>query len=90
MPRNTVPPPPGPGRPKGSRNKASHEIQAASKRLLTDPKYLESLQFRLMQGKAPHMETLLHHYAYGKPSEHLELEVPEGVTIRHVFNTEKK
>jgi hypothetical protein len=28
--------------------------------------------FRLIAGKAPHMETLLHHYAYGKPKELIE------------------
>lgn len=83
MPRR--PPPPGPGRPKGSRNKATAEIRDAARRLLADEKYVESLKYRLMAGKAQHMEVLLHHYAYGKPSETIDIGVPEGVTIRHVF-----
>lgn len=29
MPRNTTPPPPGPGRPKGSQNRFGHEIRQA-------------------------------------------------------------
>lgn len=50
-----------------------------AKRLLEDPEYQESLRRRLEAGEASHMETLLHHYAYGKPKETMELEVPEGI-----------
>lgn len=59
----------GPGRPKGSLNKATREIKDIASGLLSDPAYVESLRRRLTSGKAPHMETLLHHYAYGKPKE---------------------
>lgn len=38
------------------------------RRLLEDPLYMRSLQARLILGTAPHMETLLHQYAYGKPA----------------------
>lgn len=62
----------GPGRKPGIPNKASAEIKEIARRLLTDPKYVESLTRRLPAGKAPHMETLLHHYAYGKPKEEHE------------------
>lgn len=59
----------GPGRPKGSLNKATREIKDIASGLLSDPAYVTSLKRRLTSGKAPHMETLLHHYAYGKPKE---------------------
>jgi hypothetical protein len=41
--------------------------------LLTDPEYLDLLAKRLKVGKAPHMETLLCHYAFGKPKESIEV-----------------
>lgn len=62
----------GPGRPKGALNKATREIKDIAAGLLSDPAYVESLRRRLTSGKAPHMETLLHHYAYGKPKESVE------------------
>jgi len=71
MPRNKLPP--GPGRPKGLKNKATVEIQAFSREILGDPVYQASLRERLAAGKAPHMETLLHHYAYGQPVKRVEL-----------------
>ena len=66
------PPAAGKGRPKGAVNKATREIKDISQGLLSDPVYVESLRRRLTSGKAPHMETLLHHYAYGKPKEQHE------------------
>ena len=62
----------GPGRPKGAVNKATREIKDIASGMLSDPAYVESLRRRLTSGKAPHMEPLLHHYAYGKPKESLD------------------
>ena len=59
----------GGGRPKGVPNKATREIKASARALVEDPVYVESLRRRLPAGKAPHMETLLFHYAYGKPRD---------------------
>lgn len=56
-------------RPKGSRNVATKEIRVAARKLLSDPSYQKNLLVRLRDGKAPHMETLLHYYAHGKPVE---------------------
>lgn len=58
-----------PGRPPGQPNKATKEIKAASQKILSDAAYQMSLKKRLAAGKAPHMEVLLHHYAFGKPKE---------------------
>jgi len=57
------------GRPRGATNKASREIKDVADGLLSDPAYVTALKRRLISGKAPHMETLLHHYRYGKPAE---------------------
>ncbi len=60
------------GRRPGTPNRTTHEIRGVSRALLEDPAYVESLQGRLREGKAPHMEVLLHHYAYGKPKDTVE------------------
>lgn len=66
----------GPGRPKGVPNKANQDIRDAARKLLEDEEYQRSLALRLKRGDAPHMETLLHHYGYGKPKETLEVSTP--------------
>lgn len=63
-----------PGRPKGATNKSTRDIQAFSRAQLEDPEYVAALRERLIEGKAPHMETLLAHYAYGKPKDTLSVE----------------
>lgn len=69
---------PGRGRPKGVPNKATREIKDAARALVESPTYRTKLKERLEDGKAPHMETLLHHYAYGQPKH-----VIDG-TLTHV------
>jgi hypothetical protein len=64
----------GPGRPKGSVPKITQEVRAAARALLDDPAYKDSLRTRLIAGTAPHMETLLWHYSFGKPTERVEIE----------------
>lgn len=68
-----TPPNAGKGRPKGALNKATREIRDVARRLVEDETYVASLQVRLPEGKAPHMETLLFHYAYGKPKETVDI-----------------
>ncbi len=63
-----------PGRKKGVPNKAKREIQRFATEQLEDTAYVRDLKVRLRRGKAPHVETLLYHYAYGKPRETLALE----------------
>lgn len=66
----------GPGRPAGVPNKATRDIKEAARKLLEDEDYQRSLGLRLKRGDAPHMETLLHHYGYGKPKDTLSVETP--------------
>jgi hypothetical protein len=76
-------------RPKGSLNKATREIREVSRRLLADKEYQASLRRRLIDGDAPHMETLLHHYAWGKPKDTTVVEGEDGesptVTVVHQY-----
>ena len=46
--------------------------------MLADPEYQASLRARLIAGKAPHMETLLHYYAWGKPKDKMAFEIEDS------------
>jgi hypothetical protein len=60
---------PGGGRPKGARNKATLEIKEFARNFLMSDRYRRTLERRILAGTAPHMEVLLHHYAFGKPTD---------------------
>lgn len=60
---------PGGGRPKGMPNKATLEIKAFARNFLMSDKYRRTLERRILAGTAPHMEVLLHQYAFGKPTD---------------------
>jgi hypothetical protein len=49
-------------------NKATLEIKAFARNFLMSDGYRRSVGRRIEAGKAPHMEVLLHHYAFGKPT----------------------
>ena len=57
------------GRKAGTTNKATVEIKEFARLILEAPLYQTRLRSRVMQGKAPQIEVLLFHYAYGKPKE---------------------
>lgn len=57
------------GRQAGTPNKATVEIKDFARSILEDPLYQKRLRGRVVQGKAPQIEVLLFHYAYGKPKE---------------------
>jgi hypothetical protein len=63
-----------PGRPKGSHNKNTVDAREMATRFLGDSVYQTNLLKRLRAGKAPHLEPLLYHYAYGKPVDRLKVE----------------
>jgi hypothetical protein len=70
------------GRQRGTVNKVTVEIRDAARRLLELPDYRRNLRTRLIEGKAPHMETLLFHYAYGKPKETVEQSGDQRIVIQ--------
>ncbi len=77
-----------PGRPKGALNKRTQEAQELAAALIDgDPAYLEGLKRRIKAGKAPHMETLLWHYRYGKPKESVDVSVSVAVAAEVLVNT---
>jgi len=50
--------------------------------LLEDPAYLRSARARLLEGKAPQLEVLLHHYAYGKPKDVVEQQGNQPIIVQ--------
>jgi hypothetical protein len=63
----------GHGRPKGVPNKATREAKVVCNALVDDPVYLKNLRRRMRHGTAGTIETLIWHYAKGKPTERIEL-----------------
>lgn len=73
--------PPGSGRKKGSLNKSTIEIRVFAKSILEDKDYQERLRTRITAGRAPKIEELLYHYAYGKPPDKLHLGADEDTPL---------
>jgi hypothetical protein len=61
------------GRKRGTPNKATREIKAATAAFLSSPAYVAAAKKRILKGE-PHLETLWHHYAFGKPKETVAIE----------------
>lgn len=76
------PPAAGRGRPKGALNKATREIKAFALEFLNSDDYMIAMKRRVIAGKAPHLETLLYHYGYGKPKDSIQLDGHVGVDIK--------
>ena len=70
------------GRQAGTPNKGTVEIKEFARSTLEDPLYQKRLRDRVIQGKAPQLEVLLFHYAYGKPKEHFVGE--RGLTLKEL------
>ncbi len=70
------------GRPKGVPNRASTDVRIRARALVEDPVYVLGLKKRILDGKSVPLEIMLHHYAYGKPRETVEVE--GAVTIKVV------
>jgi hypothetical protein len=64
------------GRPKGVPNRITRQIRELARALTTgNEAYLENLRRRLETGQCqPAIETLMLHYAYGKPAEMTKFE----------------
>lgn len=66
------------GRQPGTQNKATETIKGIALGLVQDPDYLASLKKRMVSGRSPQLEILMHYYGYGKP----KTEISEDTTIR--------
>ena len=62
------------GRVAGTPNKATADVQARCRELIESPSYQTSFRTRFEAGTlAPALETMAWHYAYGKPSETVQI-----------------
>ncbi len=71
------------GRPRGVENRATTEVKTFARSFVGDEAYRANLRDRIMAGNAPHLETLLWHYAYGKPADNVELDPRAPLVIVH-------
>lgn len=72
--------PPGPGRPKGSKNKVTTEAKEFALKILRSKEYEDFLKRGLVNGTlAPAIVVMLNHYGYGKPRDHMEVSFPDGI-----------
>jgi hypothetical protein len=77
---------PGGGRPKGARNKATLEIKEFARNFLMSDRYRRILERRILAGTAPQMEVLLHHYAFGNPTDKYVEPVPPAPSKAHLMS----
>jgi len=78
------------GRVKGTPNAGSGEARTTARRLLKSPTYMKRLGRRLRSGDiAPQMEVLLWHYAFGKPTDTLDVSVRE-LTLEEIVAGKRK
>ena len=68
------------GRPKGSQNKATVDAKEFCNQLVDNPDYRAALGKRLIEGTAGSVETLVWHYAKGKPVDRVEQGGPGAFT----------
>jgi hypothetical protein len=76
------------GRRKGSGNKippvARNDVRDVCRAMVEEHGYRERLKLRMQIGKiAPAVETMVWHYAYGKPVETVELTGKDGGPMKH-------
>lgn len=71
------------GRPKGRKNEATLAVEEACKGIVENPDYRRNLRERADTGAlAPAVETMIWHYAYGKPKERVELTGEDGGPVK--------
>ena len=71
------------GRPGGIANKATLEAKTFARAFVNDEAYRKNLRHRIMAGKAQHIDTLLWHYAYGRPADKTEFAPRAPFVILH-------
>jgi hypothetical protein len=75
------------GRQRGSVNRATVEVRAVSAALLDDPAYRAALTERLLSGTlSPALEAMLWYYAYGRPTDRVEMTGADREPTRVIFH----
>ncbi len=79
------------GRKKGTPNKKTRaqreSIEAIARHLVDDPVYQRRVRARMLAGTAGHLETLLWHYAYGRPVETVVGPGPGGAHLVYAWKS---
>ncbi len=75
MPRNTsgLKRSAGPGRPKGSQNRATKEFKQWAENFLKSEAYRRSAEQRILRGRSPQLEVYIAQLMYGKPKDQVEM-----------------
>jgi len=82
-PTRRIPPNAGKGRRLGVPNKATTEVRELARKLIADQDYKKNFKQRWRTGDIPpQVETMIWHYAYGKPKETHVLEGPDAGPLR--------
>ena len=76
------------GRPKGRANAVTLDVREFAQKFIDDADYRESLRKRVLRGDAPHMETLIWHYRFGKPKDTLEINQPRPLVVELLSDAE--
>lgn len=73
------------GRPRGARNQATKELKDFWREFFESDAWRENAKYRMVQGKAPHLESYWLNKTFGRPTEHVELTGQDGgpVTVVH-------
>ena len=70
------------GRKRGTPNRATGDVRECCAKLVADPAYLAALRRRLLAGElAPAVETMLWHFAFGRPKDSLEMDANVGCQL---------
>jgi hypothetical protein len=69
------------GRPKGIRNKSTLSVGEFFRGVFESDDYRQRVTKRLIDGKAPHLETIGFYYAYGKPKETLDINITQTMLL---------
>ena len=64
------------GRTRGTQRRSTIEVREVCSRLVDDPEYREALRRRMIAGTPGAVETLLWHYAKGRPVDRVEQGAP--------------
>ncbi len=77
-----------PGLPKNLGKIDAKEMQLYWDNFFSSASYRDALKRRILSGRAPHMEVMLHHMTYGKPKETLALSAEgDGIFILQIGDT---
>lgn len=73
------------GRKAGVPNRATQEVEARCRALIEASDYAQSFAQRFQSGQLPPaLEAMTWHYAYGKPTERMEVSGKDGGPMLHL------